>query len=123
MGNIKDYSDMQCPVHGLLTLLSGSWTTYILWLLQEEKELRFGELLKRMPGLSAKVLTERLRKLEEAELLSRHPEATIPPKVTYRLTERGRQLHEPLRRLGELANAWSGEESAARCAPAAASNR
>lgn len=115
MGNIRDYSDMQCPVHGLLTLISGSWTTYILWLLQEERELRFGELLKRMPGLSAKVLTERLRKLEEAGLLSRHPEPTIPPKVSYRLTERGQQLQQPLKRLSELANQWSGEEEQTVC--------
>jgi DNA-binding HxlR family transcriptional regulator len=101
---------MQCPVHGLLTLLSGSWTTYILWLLQEKDELRFGELLRQMPGLSAKVLTERLRKLEEAGLLSRHPEPTIPPKVTYRLTDRGRELYEPLQRLGELATRWGGDD-------------
>jgi DNA-binding HxlR family transcriptional regulator len=108
--DISDYSEMQCPVHGLLTLLSGSWTTYILWLLQAQPELRFGELLRQMPGLSAKVLTERLRKLESAGLISRHPEPTIPPKVAYRLTERGRELHEPLQKLGALAKSWSGSE-------------
>ena len=106
MKTMCEYSEMHCPFHGLLNLLSGSWTTYILWLLQSNEEMRFGELKKQMPGLSAKVLTERLRKLEEAGLLSRHPEATIPPKVTYRLTERGHQLHKPLMELQTLAGAW-----------------
>ena len=101
------YSDMQCPFQGLLNLLSGSWTSYILWLLHEHGDLRFGELRKHMPGLSAKVLTERLRRLEGAELISRHAEATIPPKVTYKLTRRGHELQGPLDRLNELATAWA----------------
>lgn len=106
MKTCSDYSDMNCPFHGLLSLLSGSWTSYILWLLQQRSELRFGELKKAMPGLSAKVLTERLRKLEEAGLVSRHPELTIPPKVTYKLTERGHQLQGPLTQMQNLALSW-----------------
>jgi len=106
MKNLCDYSEMECPFHGLLTLLCGTWTTYILWLLNQHHELRFGELKKQMPGLSAKVLTERLRKLEEAGLVTRHPEATIPPKVTYRLSDRGRAVHEPLMQLKTLAQSW-----------------
>ena len=106
MKPLTEFSPMQCPFHGLLTLLSGSWTSYLLWLLQDNQELRFGELKKYTPGLSAKVLTERLRKLEEAGLVTRHPEATIPPKVTYRMSERGRELREPLRHLQELALQW-----------------
>lgn len=105
MKKICDYSEMQCPFHGLLTLLSGSWTTYILWQLSQT-ELRFGALRKAMPGVSAKVLTERLRKLEESGLISRHPEPTIPPKVTYRLTSRGHELQAPLDQLQRLAVAW-----------------
>jgi DNA-binding HxlR family transcriptional regulator len=106
MKKFSDYSDLNCPFHGLLSLLSGSWTCYILWLLQQQGELRFGALKKAMPGLSAKVLTERLRKLEEAGLVSRHPELTIPPKVTYKLTERGHQLQVPLNQLQSLASVW-----------------
>ena len=51
MKTMCEYSEMHCPFHGLLNLLSGSWTTYILWLLQSNEEMRFGELKKQMPGL------------------------------------------------------------------------
>ena len=94
--DIRDYSDMRCPMHGLLSLLTGSWTTYILWLIRTNGEMRFGQLKKQMPAISAKVLTERLRMLEEAGILLRVHEATIPPKVTYSFTRRGQQLEDLL---------------------------
>ena len=46
--------------------------------------------------------------LEEAGILSRHQEATIPPKVTYSFTKRGHQLEDLLDEINELAQAWSG---------------
>jgi DNA-binding HxlR family transcriptional regulator len=106
--NIADYSDMRCPMHGLLSLLTGPWTTYILWLIRVNGDMRFGQLKKQMPAISAKVLTERLRMLEQAGILSRHQEATIPPKVTYSFTKRGHQLESLLDEINTLAQAWSG---------------
>ena len=47
----------QCPMDALLRLLMGPWTTYILWVLRTTNEpVRFGELKRRVPGISAKVL-------------------------------------------------------------------
>lgn len=111
MKAFHEYSELKCPFHGLLTLLSGSWTCYILWLLHEKGELRFGELKKQLPGISAKVLTERLRKLEEAGLVHRTQELTIPPKVSYRLTARGEILQGPLKQLKELSIIWNSDYS------------
>ncbi len=108
--DIRDYSDMRCPMHGLLSLLTGPWTTYILWLLRVNGEMRFGQLKKQMPAISAKVLTERLRMLEAAGIVSRHQEATIPPKVSYKFTARGHQLEALLDQVNELAHEWSGEK-------------
>jgi DNA-binding HxlR family transcriptional regulator len=104
--DIRDYSAMRCPLHGFFNLLSGPWTLYILWQLVKHGPMRFGQIKKQAPGISAKMLTERLRMLEEAGLLNRHHEATIPPKVTYSLTERGKQLHTVLNQIGELAGSW-----------------
>lgn len=107
--DLAAYSQMACPLHGLISILSGPWTTYILWLLRKRGALRFGELKKQMPSISAKVLTERLRMLEGVGVLSRHHEATIPPKVTYSLTNRGRELEGLLDALDALALKWSGQ--------------
>ncbi len=106
--DISTYSDMRCPMHGMLSLLSGPWTTYILWLIRTNGDMRFGQLKKQMPKISAKMLTERLRMLEEAGIVSRHQENTIPPKVTYSFTTRGHQLEELLDHINTLAIQWSG---------------
>ncbi len=107
--DIRDYSTMRCPMHGLLTLLTGPWTTYILWIIHTHGPLRFGQIKKQLPAISAKMLTDRLRMLEEAGILNRHSEATIPPKVTYSFTQRGHQLNELLDEINALAHSWSGE--------------
>lgn len=110
MRDIRDYSSMRCPMHGLLTLLSGPWTTYILWLIHERGAMRFGQIKKQIPNISAKVLTERLRMLEEAGILSRHHVPTIPPKVTYSFTKRGAQLNHLLDDINALALQWVGKK-------------
>jgi DNA-binding HxlR family transcriptional regulator len=104
--DIRDYSAMRCPLHGFLSLLSGPWTIYILWLIHANGPMRFGQVKKQIPQISAKVLTERLRMLEEAGVLLRVQEATIPPKVTYSFTTRGQQLNEMLDTVNALAGTW-----------------
>ncbi len=70
-----------CPMDFILRMLMGPWTTYILYNLRTHGPQRFGELKRRVSGISAKMLTERLRTLEGAALVKRDYEATIPPKV------------------------------------------
>ncbi len=104
--DIRDYSPMRCPLHGLLSLLGGPWTSYVLWLIHTHGPMRFGQIKKQLPTISAKMLTERLRMLEDAGILNRHQEATIPPKVTYSFTPRGFELNEVLDELNNLAKSW-----------------
>lgn len=104
--DIRDYSVMRCPVHGLMNLLGGTWTIYILWLIRTHGPMRFGQIKKQIPSISAKVLTERLRMLEEAGVFNREQENTIPPKVTYSFTERGHQLNAMLDEINILALDW-----------------
>ena len=80
---------------------------------------RFGELKRRVAGISAKMLTERLRTLEGASLVRRDYEATIPPKVTYSLTQRGNELDDVLGKLAEIGMRWEAEDAALRAARAA----
>jgi DNA-binding HxlR family transcriptional regulator len=71
--------------------------------------MRFGMLKKNIQGISARVLTERLRTLEEAGFLFRHYEQTIPPAVTYGITERMKDIEKVLDQLETLARKWQGE--------------
>ncbi|WP_250565252.1 winged helix-turn-helix transcriptional regulator [Adonisia turfae] len=98
------------PLATLLNHLSGQWTLYILCVLDTNGSLRFGELRSKVDGISTKVLTERLRMLKEAEIIHRHHEPTIPPKVSYSLTARGKELSGVLDQLCELASRWYGAE-------------
>ena len=96
----------ECPMDGLLRLISGPWTTYILWRLSQEGPVRFGELKRQIKGISARVLTERLRRLEEAGLVLRHYRPTIPPEVSYELSPRGLELRDVLDELSRIAENW-----------------
>ncbi len=107
--NKKDQGQVEkirCPMHRLINLLTGPWTTYILWFIRSNGPQRFGQLKKSMPQLSSKVLTQRLRMLEEEGILSRYQEETIPPKVTYSLTKRGKELDKILDAINNLAQKW-----------------
>lgn len=104
-------SPIGCPMDALLRLLMGPWTTYILYVLRSNGPTRFGELKRRVAGVSAKVLTARLRMLEESEVIVRHYEPTIPPQVTYALSERGRELADVIDRLDMVAKKWRDEDA------------
>lgn len=103
---------LACPVDAVLRLLMGPWTTYILYTLRSQGPRRFGELKRDIAGISAKVLTERLRMLEEARLVHRDYQATIPPQVTYSLAPRGAELNPMLDALRDIALRWQAEDRA-----------
>jgi len=108
-----------CPMDALLRLLTGPWTIYILWVLSEHGPQRFGALKRAVPGISTRILTERLRMLEQAGVVWRRQAQTIPPAVTYGLTERGMELRTVLDGLGEIARRWQEEGRFGRRAAAA----
>jgi len=90
----------------LLNLLTGPWTFYLLWILRSNGPTRFGALKRQIQGISSKVLTERLRMLEEAEVIYRIYKPMIPPQVTYGLTERAQGLIVVLDQLNAIAQRW-----------------
>lgn len=102
-----------CAIGGLLELLTRPWTLHILWSLSTNGPLRFGVLRKNVPGISSRVLTERLRGLEEAGFVFRHYEQTIPPAVTYGITEKMKDLEKVFAQLEGLARKWRADGRAA----------
>ena len=80
-----------CPVETTLMLISDRWKVLIIRDLLEGTK-RFGELRKSVGTISQKVLTAKLRSMEESGLLTRKIYPEVPPRVEYTLTETGPSL-------------------------------
>jgi DNA-binding HxlR family transcriptional regulator len=98
-----DLFSPECPTRRLLDRVGSKWVAMIVKTLAESGELRYAELKRRTPGVSAKMLTQTLRGLEEDRLVVRRVVASIPPAVYYSLTPLGRSLDEPLAALRDWA--------------------
>lgn len=90
-----------CPVEHGLKFLAGAWTPQILWALRDRPK-RFGQLRRELDGISAKVLTTRLRELEERDLITRSVLPTSPPSVEYAQTELALEIQPVLCKVAEL---------------------
>lgn len=95
-----------CPrFHRAVELIGRRWTGAIVRVLLPGP-LRFNELQSAIPGISDRLLTERLRELEAEEIVTREVAAESPVRVSYALTCRGHELREPLDALGRWAERW-----------------
>jgi DNA-binding HxlR family transcriptional regulator len=81
----------ECPLTECMSVLGGAWTPNIVWHLSGGPR-RFTELRRDLPAISAKVLSGRLREMEENGVVARKVKPTTPPSVEYALTELGQQL-------------------------------
>lgn len=77
------------PMSMLQSVLNGKWKILILWYIACYKVQRFGELVRRLDGITQSTLTKQLRELEEDGFLHRKIYKEIPPKVEYTLSELG----------------------------------
>jgi DNA-binding HxlR family transcriptional regulator len=83
---------------------------HVLCVLHYNGPTRFGEIRRRLGSVSTKTVTERLRSLESEGLVSRHYEPTVPPQVTYSLTEKMAELRPVLAELDRIARKWYGSD-------------
>lgn len=81
-----------CPISYTVSMVRGKWQWVILWLLHNEKVQRYGELKKRLPTISHKMLSQQLSSLEQEQLIHRREYPQIPPRVEYSLTEKGKTM-------------------------------
>lgn len=98
---------------GLLEVLTRPWTMHILWALSTNGAARFGALRRQIEGISSRVLTERLRLLEQKGFVYRDYEPTIPPAVTYGITDRMKDIQKVLGELDHLARKWQQDDAPA----------
>ncbi|MGO4542907.1 winged helix-turn-helix transcriptional regulator [Paenibacillus sp. 2TAB19] len=79
-----------CPVEVVFSMLSGRWKIPIYrYLYKNNKPVRYGELLRHLPSISKKMLTEQLRELESDGIIERKSYPEPQPKVEYKLTSLG----------------------------------
>ncbi|MEV4427070.1 winged helix-turn-helix transcriptional regulator [Streptomyces sp. R-07] len=90
-----DVYSAKCPTRQVLDHISGKWTILVVDALLEGT-LRYTDLMRRIEGVSQKMLTQTLRGLEADGFVTRTVYPTIPPRVEYDLTELGRSLAEPI---------------------------
>ena len=84
-----------CPCRDVLDLLANKWTALAIGAMEEGPQ-RFGALQRRLQGISPKVLTSTLRRLEDSGFVDRTVYPAVPLHVEYALTELGRGVAVPL---------------------------
>lgn len=99
---LPDISISACGYSRVLEIVSNKWTALVIYAL-EDGSIRYGEIGRRIEGISKKMLTQTLRQLERDGLVQRDITPSIPPIVAYSLTPLGETLLQPMRDL----NRWT----------------
>ena len=107
--------------HRAVELIGGRWTGAVIQLLLNGR-MRFAELRDAIPDISDRMLSERLRELENEGIVDRIVVPETPVRVEYALTEKGRALEQVMTSLGKWAERWVTESRAPRL-PAPAKKR
>ena len=94
--------DMRYPARRYLDIIGDKWTPIVLYCLSTGLR-RFGELQRRIPDISKKMLIQVLRQLEADGLVNRKVYQQVPPKTEYKLTSAGQRIHEPIAAMCEWA--------------------
>lgn len=98
--------ESNCPLLYALDIVGKKWKLPIMWHLALDEKTRYNELKRNIKGITNMMLTKSLKELEEHKLITRTQYESIPPKVEYSLTERGKAL---LPALNEL-TVWGKEQ-------------
>ena len=108
---IEEAAGAICPnYHRAIELIGRRWTGAILLALSHGAE-RFCALTAAVPGLSDRMLSERLKELEAERIVYRTVIPTTPVTVTYQLTEKGQALQGVMDAVGQWAQEWLAPES------------
>lgn len=89
-GEVKD--EHAAIVEKVISMIGGKWKVLIVWHLGFNKVLRFGELRRKLPGITQRMLTLALREMEHDGLVVRKVYAEVPPRVEYSLSDEGADL-------------------------------
>ena len=106
--NNKPLLNKDCPLRQVISIIGDKWTLPVLYVLTQGTK-RYSELQREIPGISKKMLTQTLRKLESDKIVNRKVYPVVPPKTEYNLTVFGNKLIEPMCTLADWAEAHKTE--------------
>ena len=112
---MSDPVEAACPIVEVLDHVAGKWSIGII-VAAAAGPIRFTELERAVDGISRRMLTLTLRRLERDGLLIRTVYPTVPPRVEYALTDMARELHASLLGLTTWAERYRGAIARARAA-------
>lgn len=101
-----------CGFATALQAIGGKWKTSLLWALHLRAH-RFAELRRLLPGISEKVLTQQLRRMEADGLVHRHDYDEVPPRVEYSITPLGLSLNDAVTAMsawGKQHESWKASQ-------------
>lgn len=105
---VLDDNAVYCPIRATLALLGQKWVPHIIHELMSGKR-RFNELAHNIGGCNSRTLRDRLKSLEQLEIVDRHIVAVMPPWVEYELTSKGQQLGQALEALENWGTSYMSE--------------
>jgi DNA-binding HxlR family transcriptional regulator len=79
----------QCPVRKAMEIVGGKWRLFIIQQLGK-KTLRYGDIKRAIPDISEKMLIQELKCLVEMDVIEKKSFGEIPPRVEYKLTDKGK---------------------------------
>jgi DNA-binding HxlR family transcriptional regulator len=106
---MRTAGDSSCPVCATADLICGKWTILVIRDLAAGRS-RFCELERSLQGISPRTLSLRLRALEEEGILERTTYPEVPPRVEYRLTEKGEALLPIIEDMRRYGREWLGAD-------------
>jgi DNA-binding HxlR family transcriptional regulator len=107
---MKKRHPRSCGLGPALQVIGGRWKATLIWELHA-RPARFGELRRRVPGISEKILFEQLRELEADGIVHREVFDTVPARVEYSLTDAGALLNRAVHALAEWGSEYGPPEA------------
>lgn len=111
MYQTKLEKDIRCPLEYGLSVFGGKWKSRIICVLAEKGTLRYSTLRKEMANITDAVLASTIKELIADDIIEREQFNEIPPRVEYRLSEKGKSVVPILQTICHWSGAYHKEES------------
>lgn len=103
---LEKLSSIECPIERAMELIGDKYSVLIVLNLAQNGKQRFVELEQSINGISPRTLSARLKHLEKYNIINRKHFSTIPPKVEYSLTDKGKEFKLVIEEMSNWVNKW-----------------